>query len=361
MVSPRPSAGTPFSERAFYLEEFRGRTLAIACPAAHLSRAPKRGALREVTDVLVRNETRVVLFSTRAAAARAAIGGASVTLSHERAAGVGPALIWRGLRRFGKVSVGMTGSAGFAAGVRELAVRLRVFKLVWIDPSGGLRSTRGETLAFVHRGELRRLLRSRPPRAALLQQIDQLLTQGVATVNVCSLDDLREELLTYQGAGTLFTRDRYVDVRPLGVDDFDAAHDLIARGVREGYLLRRPRDEIDRLLSSGFGAFIEGRDLAGVGTLVDYGERQGGEIAALYTLTRFLGEGVGAELVRHALEEARAARMPRVFACTTSERVGRFFARQGFRAVATEALPRRKTSGYNPRRLAALRCFFRRP
>ena len=108
------------------------------------------------------------------------------------------------------------------------------------------------------------------------------------------------------------------------------------------------------------GVIVE-RDLAGVGTLVDYGEQQGGEIAALYTLTRFLGEGVGAELVSHALAEARSARMPRVFACTTSERVGRFFERQGFRAVATEALPRRKTRGYDPRRLAALHCFCRRP
>ena len=52
-----------------------------------------------------------------------------------------------------------------------------------------------------------------------------------------------------------------------------------------------------------------------------------GEISSLYTLTRFLGEGVGGHLVSFALECAAELGFRYVFACTTSERVQTFFER----------------------------------
>lgn len=356
MAAARPSAGTPVSERAFYLEEFRGRTLAIACPAVQL-RDP--APLREVVDLLTQSGSRIVVLSNRGAPLRAATGAPLLRVS--ASAGDAAAKIWRGLQRSGRLAVVVGGRGGFGERAGALAARMRCFKLVWIDPAGGLPSQRGGTLSFVHGDELRGLLRTRSPRAPLLRQIDRLLASGVETVNVCTLAHLAQELLTYEGAGTLFTRERYVAVRRLAIDDFDAAHDLIARGVREGFLLRRSREAVDRLLAGGFGAFVEGRDLAGVATLIDLGGGQGGEIAALYTLTRFIGEGVGAELVRHALGEARAARLPWVYACTTRAQAGRFFARQGFRPVSAAQLPARKRRGYSSRRLARLLCYRRRP
>ena len=59
-----------------------------------------------------------------------------------------------------------------------------------------------------------------------------MLEAGLPAVNICSAEGLAEELFTYAGSGTLFTRDRYMSVRRLGIDDFDAAHDLIHRGWR---------------------------------------------------------------------------------------------------------------------------------
>jgi hypothetical protein len=47
-----------------------------------------------------------------------------------------------------------------------------------------------------------------------------------------------------------------VQVRHLGVDDFDAAQDLVRRGVAEGYLAPRSRDGVDEILAGGFGAFV---------------------------------------------------------------------------------------------------------
>ena len=52
--------GRAFSERSFYLEEFRGRALAIAAPQASLGSPAE---LRRVLTQLADNHTRVVLLS----------------------------------------------------------------------------------------------------------------------------------------------------------------------------------------------------------------------------------------------------------------------------------------------------------
>jgi hypothetical protein len=62
-----------------------------------------------------------------------------------------------------------------------------------------------------------------------------------------TLEGLADELFTYGGSGTIFTRERYVVVRRLCLDDYDAADDLIARGVAEGFLAPRSPDEIERV------------------------------------------------------------------------------------------------------------------
>jgi N-acetylglutamate synthase-like GNAT family acetyltransferase len=178
-------------------------------------------------------------------------------------------------------------------------------------------------------------------------------------VNLCTAESVADELFTYAGSGTLFTRERYIHVRRLGIDDFDAAADLLRRGVEEGYLAPRSDEEIDEVLASGFGAFVEGMHLAGIGALlVDEGARMA-EIVSLYTLTRFLGEGVGGHLVAYAVERAGALGLGAVFACTTAERVAAFFLRQGFREVPQEDVPPSKWKGYDAARRTRVRCFRR--
>src|SRR6202022_4484838 len=101
------------------------------------------------------------------------------------------------------------------------------------------------------------------------------------------------------------------------------------RGQREGYLLARSREEIAQLLPSCFGYRIGDEHLAGVCALLTepYRRERAGEITGLYTLTRFLGEGVASELVKEVIAEAQARHLSYVFACTSAERAARFFAR----------------------------------
>jgi amino-acid N-acetyltransferase len=339
----------PFSEKAFYLQEFRGRTLAFVAPAEELASARPLAA---VIAELARNATRAIVVSSDAAGLEKLVGRPPLPAE---APGL-PGTIWRALAEHPAAGV-LVPPGELLPAARRLALGLGLTKLVYLDPAGGLVRPDGKRLSFVDLAELR--AGPPDPRSELLAEIRALLEAGFPAVNVCSQAGLADELFTYTGSGTLFTRERYVAVRRLGLDDFDAAADLIARGVEEGYLAPRTAADVDAVLASGFGAFVEGVHLAGIGALLVHPASRSGEIASLYTLTRFLGEGVGTHLVAFALDEARRSGMERIFACTTSERVGAFFERQGFARVAPDALPAEKWAGYDPERRARVLCFTR--
>jgi N-acetylglutamate synthase-like GNAT family acetyltransferase len=344
----------PFSEKGFYLSEFRGRTLAIAARAEQLGRREPLAALLEELEA---NDTRVVLVSTERGVVEDLAGAGALTSAAPRFEGE----VWRALSRRPRVGIVAEEGEGFAPACREIVLRLGISKLVWVDPDGGLCRADGGRSSFVDLEELRRLLREpaagpHTPRLALLREVELALSAGVAAVNLTSLEGLADELFTYAGAGTLFTRERYVEVRRLGLDDYDAADDLIARGVAEGYLAPRTAEEIERVLANGFGAFVEGCHLAGIGALLEHPAAGAGEISSLYTITRFLGEGIGGHLVRFASQRARERGFGFVFACTTAERVVGFFERQGFRRVEGDEIPAEKWRAYDPQRRPRLHC-----
>jgi amino-acid N-acetyltransferase len=251
-----------------------------------------------------------------------------------------------------------------AAFAQQVGARLRVHKLVIVDPAGGVRSTEGSTaLSFMDEGVTEQLLLAGEaewaglgPRRAMLDAIRNGLLAGINSVNLCSLEGLARELFTYEGSGTLFTLEDYCRVAPLALDDFHEVEKLLERGQREGYLKVRSAEEIARILLSGYGATIGEHHLAGVCSLQteQYADARAGEIVGLYTITRFKGEGVGVKLVDCMKQEGRARGLAYLFACTTQERVGQFFERQGFWQIAQEEAPAEKWLCYDSARRADL-------
>ncbi len=359
--------GWTFSEREFYLSEFRGRTLGIA-----LAEFPSGSfdGLGSVIAELAKNGTRCVVVSPIRELLEAVV---STVIVPERETGwVGG--LWRNLRD--EMSVGLwvvpeTSESGgapktFAASCGAIVSELRLAKLVWIDGRGSLRDASGQRISLLDHSDLsgsgetsRAMALDSPADKELVGEIRDLLEGGIASVNICSLAGLADELFTYAGSGTLLTRNRYLEVRRLGVDDFDAATDLIARGVEEGFLTPRSEAQIERTLGNAFGVFVEGRFLAGVGALMDYAANGAAEIVSLYTVTRFAGEGVGGHLVGYAVERARAAGYAQIFACTTSSRVESFFVREGFALVGGDSIPDEKWMNYPPDRRERVRCLSR--
>jgi N-acetylglutamate synthase-like GNAT family acetyltransferase len=64
--------------------------------------------------------------------------------------------------------------------------------------------------------------------------------------------------------------------------------------------------------------------------------------------------------VGFACSRARELGLSEVYACTTSERVGAFFERNGFREGAKEEIPGSKWRSYDPERRSRVRCYLRR-
>jgi len=341
-----------FSEKEFYLTEFRGRAIGIALAGDRAAEAA--AAIAPVLDDLAANGTRSVLIAADERDLADVCGKAIVQAADTRWIGA----LWHALRSSDRVGL-CAGSAGSLAACARLgAVRLRLAKLVWLDPRGGLESAAGGRLSHVDRSELEETIERLPERAELLREIAAMVDGGLPSAAICQPEALANELFTYAGAGTFFTRERYLEVRAFGLDEFDRAHDLIRRGVAEGYLVPRSEQQLEEVLTNAFGVFVEGRYLAGIGTLIPHEAERArvGELGSLYTLTRFAGGGVGGHLIRHALEVARRDGFDYVYACTTQSRVIDFFRANGFRVVPPSEIPSEKWAGYPADRRKLVSC-----
>lgn len=388
------SAELSFSEKEFYLDEFRGRTLVFALPLREFSRDKHYAALGLMTRELLRNDTRVLLLF-----------GGSGRLSGEQLVRrlqrrLGPLLFREETRGLFRRKRGQQRSAAFteieadalASPESTLAMLIRVWgilregplfvgavedearlfdvsstiaerfgahKLVLVESAGGISGIDGQQISFMDEPVLSTLLHEGEAewagladRRRTLRVARKALRGGVGSVNLCSPAGLARELFTYEGSGTLFTLADYCRIERLRMDEFEEVEKLIERGQRDGFLkLRRP-EEIGALLLTGYGATISSHHLAGICALVTapYTAERAGEIVGLYTITRFKGEGVGARLVRRVLADARAQQLCYVFACTTEKRAQVFFERHGFHRVTIEDVPPVKWVGYDPAR-----------
>jgi len=387
-----------FGEKEFYLDEFHAHTLCFAVSLRDCERPAGFEALGRVLRDLIANETRIIalvgvperrdlptelrrvrrrlqrqVLTEETARRFPAVRGrrsaseSFVDLSRRRVGtddlAVSLNISWLTLRRQ-PMLVGLVEERRLIDLAQRLAGRLRVHKLVLIEPEGGISSAAGVPLSFMDESMLTAILQPGQAewtglagRRATLDAAREALRGGVRAVNLCTLEGLARELYTYEGSGTLFTREDYCRIERLGIDDFEEVERLIARGQREGYLKPRTAAEVAGILTNGYGAEIGSHHFAGVcGLELDaYRAERVGEIVGLYTITRFKGEGVGGGLVARVLEEARGLGLRYVFACTVDERAEVFFARQGFVTVSADDVPAVKWVGYDRQRRARLK------
>jgi N-acetylglutamate synthase-like GNAT family acetyltransferase len=366
-----------FDEKSFYLEEFYGKSLLFALIPPSGERLGELDSLARTLRMLRRNQTRCIVIVSADALTRVMrrLGklapraeppvfnpGAGLR-SRPYPPDSAVAQIWRALSAGSiVVAVADTGKpADFTVFAQELASRLSVFKLILIDRQGGLTGADGARMSFVEVGRIAHQVRKQRTarRRAELRAVARALGDGVGSVNLVAPREVYDELFSFVGTGTLFTERQYGFVRPVSIDDFEEVEALILRGQREGHLLARSREEIAQLLPSCFGYRVGDEHLAGVCSLLTerYHRERAGEITALYTLTRFAGEGVAVELVKQILNEARERPLRYVFACTAEERAAKFFARLGFRRVGPRDIPQAKWRGYDRARMSRLEIF----
>jgi hypothetical protein len=301
----KPRRGAPiFTEKTFYLEEFYGKSLLFALIPPAGQRISDFDSLLLTLRELRRNQTRCVVIVSPSALPKLIrrLGRLAPTepppvfnpseglRSRPYPPDSAVAEIWARLRAGSIVVASMSrdDADDLTVFARELASRLRVFKLLLLDRRGGLVDNKtGETLSFVEEHRIRRTmrhLRSRARRAIVRAALDAL-EDGVGSVNLVAPGDVYEELFSFIGAGTLFTEMQYGFVRPVSIDDFEEVEALIVRGQTEGHLLPRTPEQIAQILPSCFGYRIGDEHLAGICSLLTepYRRDRAGEITAMYT------------------------------------------------------------------------------
>jgi N-acetylglutamate synthase-like GNAT family acetyltransferase len=372
-------AAEMFAEKEFYLDEFHDKSLLAALRVTDWVAEPARPAVLEVLTTLLRNDTRLVLLletgqgageqrrATALANRLARDGHTPVAAPVELTLAEGSVeqrclQLWEVLRST-RLVVGLWSREAPVCLVRcaqQVAVGLRVYKLVYLDPCGGLVRD-GKRLSCLTEPALHDLLRAErtedvglAARRQVLEAIHVALAGGVTSVSLCPLAGLGQELFTYEGCGTLFTRAEYCQIEKLGLDDFHEVERLLQRAAQAGYLKPRTPHDMARLLLHGYVARLGPASMepAGFCALLPYPDDQAAELAGLFTITRYQGEGIAGRLVEVLVQEAHRQGLTYVFACTTQPGAQRLFVRQGFQRVASEAVAAEKWHGYDPARRA---------
>jgi N-acetylglutamate synthase-like GNAT family acetyltransferase len=370
-------SGPVFTEKSFYLEEFYGKSLLFALVPPSGERLSELDSLNRTLRELRHNQSRCILITSPRALPRlmqrlGRLAPRHAPLRFNPASGLRSrpyppdsaiSALWQALRADPIVAAEAEANdpGDLVIFAQQLASRLRVFKLLLLDRAGGLVDGAGNRHSFVQIGRVRRILKDvySAHRRGLVRAAYRAIGAGVASVSLVSPHEVYEELFSFGGTGTIFTEGGYGNVRQISIEDFEEVEALIVRAQNEGFLLSRSEGEIARLLPSCFGYRIGDEHLAGLVSLLTepYRRERAGEITALYTLTRFQGEGVAAELMNEVIKEARARRLRYVFACTTEQRAAHLFEHLSFRRVEPQAVSPAKWRGYDKKRLASLSIF----
>ncbi len=127
-----------------------------------------------------------------------------------------------------------------------------------------------------------------------------------------------------------------INVRKARMTDVPQIHSLVNSFANKGEMLGRSRHELYEGLRDFFVA--EGEDGVLGCSALHINWEDLAEVRSLAVLDGHQGKGIGKELVRACLEEARLLGINRVYALTY--RPG-FFERLGFQKVAKETLPQK--------------------
>ncbi|OSM05186.1 putative N-acetyltransferase GCN5 [Magnetofaba australis IT-1] len=360
-----------FSEKSFFLRAFRGQIVGLALHRNSDLSHDSLSVLARAVEALALEGARVLILCDAEAARLAtdalrrfspqitpcALGAWSAPAE---ALGAHGALqeLWRGLRRLLVLDLEQGAPAGdYFARLGRFVGALRLKRLLLCDADATLPGAVGD-VGFVNLGRLEQMAEEPGARQPLLRAIHAMLCGGVDAVSLCCVADIEAELFTYQGHGVFFSPRHYCQVRALGINDYAEVERLVRRGEREGYLMPRPMSHLLALFTDGVGAFVAGRNLAGVAGLLcePYADQGAAEVISIYALTRYKGEGIGGRLLTQLAEQGRAAGLRALFASTQSSGVLAFFQRNGFVEVPTDALPAAKWRDYDPQRRKSAHC-----
>jgi len=237
------------------------------------------------------------------------------------------------------------------------AIALQADKLVFMCEVAGIRENADDADSAIDTelalADARRLLATLPPPtlpsepAFYLQHCVRACEGGVERSHILPFaadGALLLEVFTHDGVGTMVVDEKLESLREAGADDVGGILQLIEPFERDGTLVRRERNEIERDID--FYSVVEHDGIIfGCAALYPYPEARTAEMAALTVSPLSQGQGDGERLLKRIEQRAKAAGLDSLFVLTT--RTMHWFIKRGFTPVDPEWLPEARKRKYN--------------
>ena len=153
-----------------------------------------------------------------------------------------------------------------------------------------------------------------------------------------------QEVFTHDGIGTMVVDEKLESLHEATADDVGGILQLIEPFERDGTLVRRERNEIERDIAN-YTVIAHDGVIFGCAALYPYPEARTGEMAALTISPAVQGQGDGERILKRVEQRARAQGLDSIFVLTT--RTMHWFIKRGFAAVDPEWLPEARKRKYN--------------
>ncbi len=155
---------------------------------------------------------------------------------------------------------------------------------------------------------------------------------------------LLQEVYTHDGIGTMVVDEKLESLREATPDDVGGIIALIEPFERDGTLVKRDRNEIERDVQA-YTVIEHDGVIFGCAALYPYVEARTAEMAALTVSVEVQGQGDGDRILKRIEQRAKAMGVASIFVLTT--RTMHWFIKRGFVQVEPEWLPEERKRKYN--------------
>jgi amino-acid N-acetyltransferase len=237
------------------------------------------------------------------------------------------------------------------------AIELQADKLLFVTEIPGVREKLDDPASAIDTelalADAKRLLATLPPPALptdtafYLQYCIAACEGGVERSHILPYATdgaLLLEVFTHDGVGTMVVDEKLESLREASADDVGGILQLIEPFERDGTLVRRERNEIERDIAN-YTVIEHDGIIFGCAALYPYPEAHTGEMAALTVSPLSQGQGDGERLLKRVEQRARAAGLASIFVLTT--RTMHWFIKRGFANVDADWLPEARKRKYN--------------
>lgn len=155
---------------------------------------------------------------------------------------------------------------------------------------------------------------------------------------------LLQEVYTHDGIGTMVVDEKLESLREATSDDVGGILQLIEPFERDGTLVRRERNEIERDIAN-YTVIEHDGVIFGCAALYPYPEAGTAEMAALTVSPQVQSQGDGERMLKRVEQRARSMGLQSIFVLTT--RTMHWFIKRGFQPVEPDWLPEARKRKYS--------------